>query len=97
MNIGSLIKLASQYGYDLSPRLEDDKGKPVRMLVPADYNRKEPLKSYEFQYDTDEYDKRIHDNPMPSVISPTMAGPIVANMTYQENLKKQKDSGGMPE
>ena len=93
MNIGSLIKLASQYGYDLSPRLEDDKGKPVRMLVPTDYNRKEPLKSYEFQYPTDKYDKRIHDNPMPKVISPTMAGPIVANMTYHENLKRQRESG----
>ncbi len=93
MNKTSLIKIASQYGYDLSPRLTDDKGNHVKMLVPTDYSRKEPLKSYEFQYPTDKYDWRVHANPMPKIVSPTMAGPIVANMTHQENLKRQRESG----
>ena len=47
MNRTALIKLASQHGYDLSPKFTDEKGNPTKVLVPLDMGRTEPLAPHE--------------------------------------------------
>ena len=47
MNRRSLIKLASQQGYDLSTKFKDEKGNPKKGLVPLDLGRTKPLAKHE--------------------------------------------------
>lgn len=93
-NRRSLIKLATQLDYDLTPKQKDADGNYIKRLVPTDYRRKPNTAEGEVQYkpfpsfdDSKSYVSKISPGvapnegfAIPKVVSPTMAGAMMAGM-----------------
>lgn len=104
MNRTALIKIASQLDYDLSPKQKDSNGNYIKRLVPTDYRRTpnpsigevqyKPLPDYEESKQNFNKPKPSAGLSIPKVVSPTMAGPMLAGMGKSIGSGEKSKEGG---